>query len=452
MSARTLRAAVAALGVALFAPAAQADDLNRTLTDAYENSGLLEQNRAVLRAADEDVAQAVSRLLPVLNWTGSVDAQSPIAPGQDRITGSLSLAASLNLYDGGANRYAIAAQKELVLGTRQALRGVEQEVLFRAVQAYMSIIGSQEIIRLRENNVRLLQQELNAANDRFDVGEVTRTDVALAQAQLAESNSLLVSARGDLEQAIAEFEVAVGRAPGAISAARPAPVSNTEEQAAAIAMRSHPAILEAQFGVAASELSIARAESAYRPSADLTARIGTSLEGDIGRSVGVTFGGPIYSGGQIASAVRQAVAQRDQSRAGLRLTTLNVRQQVANAYAVLQVARAQLSSTAEQVRAARLAFDGIREEATLGARTTLDVLNAEQDLLDARAAVIQAQVAEVNASYAVLQSMGLLTAEHLRLPVQSYDPAAYYEQVKDAPPALSRQGQALDRVLGAIGQ
>ncbi|RYH02232.1 transporter [Salipiger sp. IMCC34102] len=449
---RFAKAALTALCLTVSVTSAHADNLVQTLTDAYAYSGLLVQNRAVLRAADEDVAQAVSQLLPVISWSSSINTQSPRAPGADRFTGSLSLTGQLNLYDGGANRYAVAAQKELVLGTRQALRSAEQQVLFRAVQAYMAIISAQEFIRLRENNVSLLQQELGAANDRFEVGEVTRTDVALAQARLAESRSLLVQARGDLEQAEAEFEAAVGREPGSISSAQPAPVSNTEAQAIAVAMRNHPDILQAQFNVAASELSIARAETSYKPQANLNAQIGTDFNGDIGNSVGLSFGGPIYSGGQIASAVRQAVAQRDQSRAGLRITTLAVRQQVANAYAVLQVARAQLSSSAEQVRAARLAFEGIREEATLGARTTLDVLNAEQDLLDARALVIQAQVAEVNASYAVLVAMGLMTAEHLRLPVQIYDPSAYYDLVEDAPPALSRQGQALDRVLSAIGQ
>ena len=441
---------VVAIGLA--AQAATADTLVQALSDAYANSGLLEQNRAVLRAADEDVAQATARLLPVLNWSTSVSRQSPVAPGGDKVQGSLSLSAQLTIYDGGANRYAIAAQKELVLATRQSLRSVEQQVLFRAVQAYTSINTAISLINLRENNLRLLTQEQRAAQDRFEVGEVTRTDVALAQARLAEARSLLVSARGDLDQARAEFEAAVGRPAGSLVAVRPAPVSKTEAEAEAIAVRNHPDILQARYNVSAGDLSIERARAAYKPQGTLRAQTGIDFNGNTGRSVTLEFGGPIYQGGALASVVRQTVAQRDQARGGLRIATLAVQQQVQNAYAILQVARAQLTSTAEQVRAARLAFDGIREEATLGARTTLDLLNAEQDLLNARAAVIQAQQAEVDASYAVLMSMGLMTAEHLQLPVQVYDPNAYYNLVEDAPPALSSQGQALDRVLRAIGQ
>ena len=443
---------VSVLAIGVAAQAASADNLVQALSDAYANSGLLEQNRAVLRAADEDVAQANARLLPVLNWATSVSRQSPVAPGGDKVQGSVSLSAQLTIYDAGANRFAIAAQKELVLGTRQGLRSVEQQVLFRAVQAYTAINTANALINLRENNLRLLTQEQRAAQDRFEVGEVTRTDVALAQARLAEARSLLVSARGDLDQARAEFEAAVGRPAGSLAAVGPAPVSRTEAEAEAIAVRNHPDILQARYNVSAGELSIERARAAYRPQGTLRAQTGIDFEGNTGRSVTLEFGGPIYQGGALASVVRQTVAQRDQSRAALRISTLAVQQQVQNAYAILQVARAQLTSTAEQVRAARLAFDGIREEATLGARTTLDVLNAEQDLLNARAAVIQAQEAEVNASYAVLVAMGLMTAEHLKLPVQVYDPNAYYSLVEDAPPALSKQGQALDRVLRAIGQ
>jgi len=149
--------------------------------------------------------------------------------------------------------------------------------------------------------------------------------------------------------------------------------------------------------------------------------------------------------------VRQFQARRDAVRAALHITRHNLEQEVGNAYSFLQVARASLQASDEQVRAATVAFRGVREEATLGARTTLDVLNAEQELLNARANVISAQADQVIASYSVLASMGLLTADHLKLPVQQYDPSAYYNLVKDAPTTLSDQGQALDRVLRAIG-
>ena len=170
------------------------------------------------------------------------------------------------------------------------------------------------------------------------------------------------------------------------------------------------------------------------------------------RSIGLTASGPIYQGGRLAAQVRQFMARRDAARAGLHLVRHNVEANVANAFAFYEVARASRQASEQQVRAATVAFRGVREEATLGARTTLDVLNAEQELLDARANAISAQADEVIGSYRVLSAMGLLTAEHLRLPVQIYDPSAYYNLVKDAPAALSDQGQALDRVLRAIGQ
>jgi outer membrane protein len=339
-----------------------------------------------------------------------------------------------------------------VLGTRESLRDVEQQVLYRAVQAYMSVRSTAEFISLRQNNLRVLNQELRAAQDRFDVGEVTRTDVALAQASVASAQSLLSEAEGNARQAAAEFTAAVGRKPGNLAAVAPAPVSKTEAEASALAVRNHPAVLQAQYSVAANELAIERAKTAYKPKVSLGGDVGVDFNGNAGQSIDISIGGPIYSGGSLPSQVRQAMATRDQARAALHLSSLGVQQSVSNAYAILQVARASLSSTDEQVRAARVAFEGIREEATLGARTTLDVLNAEQNLLSARANVITAQEAEVNASYAVLSAMGFLTAENLNLNVQQYDPLAYYNLVKDAPAALSQQGQALDRVLRSIGQ
>ncbi|WP_425434035.1 TolC family outer membrane protein [Loktanella fryxellensis] len=437
---------------ALTATALSAETLAQALTDAYDKSGLLAQNRAVLRSADEDVAQAMAALGPVVSWAAQANTQSPRAIGAPEITAQLSLTASLTLYDGGANQLALAQQKELVLGTRETLRDVEQQVLQRAVAAYLTVRSTSEIISLRENNLRVLGQELRAAQDRFDVGEVTRTDVSLAQASLAAAQSLLAEARGNNEQAVAEFEAAIGRAPGPLVAVSPAPTSQTRDEAEALAMRNHPVIRQAQYNVTAAELGISRAETAYSPNVDLSGQIGIDQDRNTGRSLTLSIGGPIYNGGALPSTVRQAMSLRDQARAGLHLATLDVSQDVANAYAVLTATRASLAASGEQVRAAQVAFDGIREEATLGARTTLDVLNAEQDLLDARANVITAQAAEVNASYAVLASVGLLTADHLNLPVQQYDPTAYYDLVKDAPAALSQQGQALDRVLQAIGQ
>ena len=435
---------------------AKADTLADALVATYTNSGLLEQNRALLRAADEGVAQSVAATLPVINWSVSTarnfnGAATPPQPRTSTAT-TARIAASLTLYDGGANQLAIEAQKEIVLSTRQSLRSVEQDVLFRGVQAFMNVRREREFVQLRQNNLGLITQELQAARDRFDVGEVTRTDVSLAEARLAGSQSELAAAQGNLAQAIEEYRAAVGRAPGTSGNATPAPVSQSQAEAKAFAVRNHPAILEVQHSVAAAELSIRRGEAAVRPNLSLDTSVAVNQDFDESAQIGLTFGGPIYSGGAISSQVRQLQANRDATRAGLHLARIGIEQQVGNAYAALQVARASRQASEQQISAAQLAFEGVREEAMLGARTTLDTLNAEQELLDAQANRIAAQVDEVIASYAVLASMGLLTADHLGLPVQQYDVNAYYNLVRNAPTARSAQGQALDRVLEALSR
>ena len=445
-----LAAALCALSL-MVATSARAESLADALAAGYENSGLLEQNRALLRAADEGVATAVGALLPVISWSANAQTQSPRIPGADLIQAGLQLSAQLTLYDGGASQLAIEAQKELVLATRESLLGVEQQVLLRVVEAYMEVRRSSEFVALRQNNVRLITQELRAAQDRFDVGEITRTDVAAAEARLALARSQLAAEEGGLVRAIAEYVAAVGRRPGNLSVVSPAPLSHSIPEARALALRSHPAVLEAQRNVTVAELNIARAEAAVRPNVTLNGSIRVDQDGNDTESIGINVGGPIYQGGRLSSAVRDAMARRDAARAGLLVTAQQIEQNVSNAYSFLEVARASRDASERQVRAASVAFQGVREEATLGARTTLDVLNAEQELLNARANLISAQVDEVIASYAVLSAMGQLTAEKLRLNVQLYDPAAYYNLVRDAPTVTSEQGRALDRVLEAIG-
>ncbi|MCA1775649.1 MAG: TolC family outer membrane protein [Paracoccaceae bacterium] len=467
----TVRATITGLFTAtslLMASVAHGETLADALTAAYTNSGLLEQNRALLRAADEDVAQAVGSTLPVIAWSAGATSSTPrrgetttqtaggtiVTPADDLIQFNASITGELVLYDGGASAFAIEAQKEIVLATRQSLIGVEQQVLLDAVSAYMDVRRESEFLTLRQNNVRLISEELRATRDRFEVGEVTRTDVSLAEARLASARSLLAAAEGNLDQARYAYEVAVGRSPGALSDVSPAPVSRSEAEARAFALRNHPAILETRHNVSAAELNIRRGEAGYNPTITLNGQVSARTNNGVtnSNSVGVNVRGPIYNGGRLSSQVRQLMARRDAARAGLHITSQQIEQSVGNAYSFLEVTRASSRSLDEQVRAATVAFDGIREEATLGARSSLDVLTAEQELLDARANTISAQADEVIASYQLLSTMGLLTAEHLRLPVQRYDPAAYYNLVKDAPTIVSEQGQALDRVLSAIGR
>lgn len=430
------------------------ESLGDALRDTYHNSGLLDQNRALLRAADEDVAQSLAALRPVITWQAQAVYASSSAVSStlsDNLDATVSISASLLLHDGGASELATEAQKELVLQTRQGLVQVEQQVLFRTVSAYMEVRRASEFLALRRSNVGVISQELRAARDRFDVGEVTRTDVSLAEARLAAARSQLAAAEGGLAQANEEFRAAVGRVPGRLAVVSPAAVQHDLEAARAFAVRRHPDALGAQLGVSAAELNVRRAQAALNPTLRLGGSVGLNDTGDATRQLSLTYGGTIYQGGQLQSIIRQAQARRDAARATLLITSQGISQNVGNAYALLGVARASRQASNLQVTAARTAFRGVREEATLGARTTLDVLNAEQELLDAQANAISAQADEVVASYQVLASIGLLTADHLNLGVQSYDPAAYYNLVREAPATMSQQGRALDRVLESIG-
>lgn len=453
---RSAIAGLAMMMTLIAAPALRADTLADTLAAAYANSGLLNQNRALLRAADENVAQSVAATLPVINWAMSTsrtyNAAAQTSAMRNTTSTTARISGSLTLYDGGANRLAVDGQKEIVLSTRQSLRGIEQDVLLRAVQAYMNVRRERQFVELRQNNQRLITQELQAARDRFDVGEVTRTDVSLAQARLAGSQSLLAAAQGSLAQSIEEYIAAVGRTPSGSGAAAPAPVLQSVQDAKAFAARNHPAVLEVQHSVAAAELAVQRGEAALRPTLSLDSFVAVDDDWNESAQIGLSLGGPIYNGGAIASQIRELQANRDASRAGLHLAMIGVEQRVGNAYAALQVARASSQASDQQVSAAQIAFEGVREEASLGSRTTLDVLNAEQELLDAQANRIAADVDEVIASYSVLAAMGLLTADHLQLPVQQYDVSAYYNLVNNSPVAASPQGEALDRVLDALSR
>lgn len=446
--------------------AAQADTLADALVGAYTNSGLLDQNRALLRAADEDVAIAAAALNPIINYTASISREfgdrraSVGGVGQNSdISNSqadLGLTASLLLYDGGASRLDLEATKETVLATRQQLISVEQDVLLRGVIAFMTVYATRDAVELRQNNLRLLSEELRAAQDRFEVGEVTRTDVAQAEASLAQARSGLATAQGDLQQAIEEYVNVVGRQPGTLAALPALPRFETNVEAArSRAVQSHPDLQAAQHQVSATELNILRAEATLNPtvsafgSVGLNENLGSSAYSNIGR-IGVELSGPIYQGGALSAGIRRAIAVRDQSLGNLYEVRKTVSQDVGNAYAALDARRASLQASEERIRAARIAFAGVREEATLGARTTLDVLDAEQELLDAETARISDEANLYVAAYAVLQATGRLTAQELNLGVPIYDPVAYYNLVKDAPPALSEQGRQLDRVLRSI--
>ena len=442
----------------------RAETLTDVLIAAYKNSNLLEQNRAVLKAADEDVAIAVSALRPTLNFlaqatyadqisNGRVSAQNASIFSQgDFLTAAFQVSADLTLYDYGRTRLGIAVAKEAVLATREALVGVEQNVLLNAVSAYMNVRSRVEFVLLRQKNVRVIEQELRAAQDRFEVGEVTRTDVALAQARLAASRSALSAAEGDLVVAREVFKTAVGVYPGNLAPPPASPATaRSPDEAKAIASRSHPAILQAQRQVTIADLNIARAEAARGPTLSAGIDLTYTDTDVVRRTASLNYNQSLYQGGQLAAVMRKARDNAEAQKAQLLLTAASISQDVGTAWAQLAVARAQIEASDRQIAAAQIAYDGIREEATLGARTTLDVLDAEQELLNAEVNRIVAENTRYVAVYSLLAAMGLLTVDHLNLGIPTYDPVAHYDAVKSAP-GLSAQGARLDKLLRSLGK
>ncbi|WP_281709102.1 TolC family outer membrane protein [Phaeobacter italicus] len=467
LTAKLFKAFVFAGGAAMLLGApkgAAADNLSDAMIGAYKTSGLLEQNRALLRATDENVAAAVARLRPVVDWVARAERNylrngfTGGASSNHDTTVSTGIDVSWLLFDNGVSRLSQMAAQETVLATRQALIDIEQQVLFAAVQAYVNVLLQQDNVALRSNNLRLLQEELRAANDRFEVGEVTRTDVALAESRVAAAQASLTESRGALLDAQAVYVQAVGSKPGRIAGQPPLPQRVASLQAAeSIAMRNHPTILAQQHAVKAADFAAQSAGRGLGPTVTFRANI-AHAENATGpgtrdsSSASLTLAQRLYAGGSVASARRASIARLQAERGALITNQRAVTQDVAAAYVALDTARASLRSSNERVRAARVAFDGIREEATLGARTTLDVLQAEQELLAAQTARVQASANQALAAYALLQAQGLLTAEHLGLAVEIYDPTLYYNLVKDAPAHVSQRSKDLDRVMRALGK
>jgi outer membrane protein len=422
------------------------------LISAYKSSNLLAQNQAVLRAAAEDEGAAFARLLPVLQYSAARSVSNlSNAPSVDVVRQTQSLTASLTLFAGGQGRNGVAIAREAVMATRAALIGVEQQVLLDAVSAYVDFGLQSEIVALRESNVRLISKQLRAAEDRFDVGEVTLTDVSLAEARLAAASAGLAAAQGTRDIARERYKAAIGAYPDSLARLPNLPaLPATLDEVRAIAKTNHPAILQAQSQVKIATLQTAVARGAFAP--EISASIGVSE--DMRTGVDTTTGAlqlsqTLYAGGGAAAALRKTQAQSEGASAGLLQAALTIDENVGRAWAALMVANASIRAGEAQVVAAQKAFDGVSEEANLGSRTTLDVLNSEQELLAARAAKLEAEANRYVGVYQLLAVMGQLTADKLNLGIPTYDVQAYYNSVKNAPPVFlrpSKQGAALDRI------
>lgn len=453
----------AAMAVASGLPA-RADTLADALVKAYQTSPQLDAGRAALRGIDENVPQARASRRPQLD--GAIGGS--ISGDLDELDRKLydaraALNASLLIFDSGATRAGLEAARNAVAAGRADLKDIEQTVLYNAVAAYADVRRDQEFVTLANNDVRRLNETLDATRNRFDVGEVTRTDVSQSEARLAESRSSLAAARGALSVSQASYVSAVGAPPRDLAPlpSKPAlPKSVAEAQS--ITLKSNPQLIAAQFDERVAVYDFDRSIAAKRPSVTARANAGVrrgnayppSIFGtatdDVWSTepygeVSIEGSMPLYDGGRNDSLVRQAQALLDQRRYQVQLAGRSVSEAVATSWAELESARAAIVARREQAEAARIAADGVAEEARLGARSTIEVLDADQDLLEAQAQIVQALRDEYVATYGVLRAMGLLTVEHLNLGIPTYDPEVNFDRVQ-AGPLGGYDTSAVDRI------
>lgn len=417
---------------------AGAESFADALVNAYRTSPELSAERANVRVAGENAVQA--RSAGRINVAGQIDLDFQTTSNDNfNLPVALNLDIIQPLYTGGQVANSTIAAERRITEAEAFLEDVEQEVLFAAAVAFLNVQAEEALVRSARNNVRVLTEQLEAAQERFEVGEVTRTDVEQARARRAASESSLAAAIGALENARDDYRRAVGRNAGDLDPPPPIPdLPNSEEEAVVIAMQNDPDILAARLEREAAGFDVKAAIGALLPQVSLEGRLSQTntlddgLEGFRGASIGLGITIPFYSGGENYSLVREAQALVDNAEADIGTQLRVVRESVGEAWSNLRVAKAQIQAGQLEVRAAQLAFEGVQEEAKVGARTTLDVLDAEQEVLDARDGLIDAQRDELISAYQLLEAMGLMTVEHLGLDVGPEDgTSAYYESVRN---------------------
>jgi outer membrane protein len=449
-------AGAAASAVALACSGAAADTLEWALVQAYQNNPALNAQRAALRVMDENIPQALSGYRPKLSVTASagygytnstsefpfvtggpvntVQFAQPYAP---RIVGAT---ATQTLFNGFQTANRTRQAESQVEGARETLRLTEQQVLLDAATAYMNLLRDQAILDLNRRNVEVLTEQLKQTRDRFNVGEVTRTDVAQAESRLAAGRSTLLNAQSNYVTSQAIYRRVIGVDPGRLAAGTSVDrlFPHTLQAAIAQGQAQSPSVLAAAYGVDVAALAVKVSEGALYPNLTLnaSASYGVDPAFEVLRQTQASVLGaltvPIYQGGGEYSAIRQTKETLGQQRLNLDVNRDEARATVVQSWGQLDAAKAQIEATTAQVNAAEIALNGVREEARVGQRTTLDVLNAQQELVNARVALVTAQHDRVVASYAVLAAVGGLAMPRLGLNVPIYDPQVHYQQVRDA--------------------
>jgi outer membrane protein/adhesin transport system outer membrane protein len=419
-----------------FSVAAQAQSLQETLVRSYGNSPALEASRAQARATDEGIAQALSGYRPTVRATGSIQnsraSLEPFGLTIIRQPKSLAVEAVQPLFAGGGTVSAVRQARARSDAQRFRLQATEQDVLLNAATAHLDVVSNQALVDLANNNVEVLQRQLQAARDRFEVGEITRTDVAQAESRLSGAVANRISAEGQLRVARARYTRAVGEAPvRPLSGPFPFPLPTSLEEALQTAEASNPDLLAAQSLERAARAAIGVETAALLPRLELQGSASRSWEPQFGirredeARFLVVLTIPFYEAGLARSQVREARQIASQTRFQFDDAKRQVRAETVAAWRDLESTQAQIVSRRAQVRAAEVAFEGVTQETQVGQRTTLDLLDAEQELFSARANLV---VAERNAQVSalnLLSATGQLTAARLKLDTPVYDPSAY---------------------------
>jgi len=434
-------------GFAITAPmSARAQNLLEALALAYTNNPTLQAQRARLRSVDEGVPQALSGWRPDVRFTaeagklrrrtnatggfGSGDDTRTIYNGGFRIT--------QNVYAGGTTEAEIKQAKHEVSAERARLMATEQGVLLDAVTAYMDVFREEAVLRLNINNEQVLSRQLQATQDRFNVGEVTRTDVAQAESRLARATAERIQAEGDLEVSRAFFEQIVGAKPTAVpNPGYPTVLPAEMDEAVNLARNGNPAVISATFDERASRAFVEAVKGELLPSIDLVGDASRSRNqgtpdrtvDDITVTAELTV--PIYQQGAVSSRIREAIQLAGESQLQVEEARRAAIEDAKSGFEQLLTARASIQSREAEVRAAKIALEGVEQEAAVGSRTVLDVLDAEQELLDAQVSLVLDQRDAIVTSYELLAAVGRLTARELSLPVDQYDQKSHYLKVRD---------------------
>lgn len=427
---------------------ATAESLRDAMAAAYANNPVLAAARAGQQATAELLAQQVGQIRPTVGARVALN-QETTGPGRfndfSRLV-TVGVQVTQPVYRGGQIRAGINAAENRVVSGRERLRATENQTIFDTVVAYMDVLRLQSEVELTANQVRVLDRQFQASSDRFEVGDLTRTDVAQSEARLALARSQNIAAQGNLANARAAYERVVGHAPEALEPPPmlPSLLPGTQQQAIDIALADSPFIIAARRDQDAARYDVRAAKGARLPSVDATFQVGyTNFRGSVGAGGGLRTGGidytqnigatltvPFYQAGIQGSRIREAEARFTQSEQQLfgaeRETVENAR----SAWENLQSARATIESARIAVNANALATEGTRAENEVGSRTILDVLDAEQELLNARVTLVRAERDAYVAAYALLATVGRAEADDLDLPVELYRPDDYARRAK----------------------